>query len=136
MKNKQAFEELQSDFYHYMITEGEIARKTSGDYISRLRFLAQSYLLDDSITLEYIEEILKEENTKRMSRDVYSSKKAMSDFRSGLIKFYTFIHSDYHKRIQDSIISEIKRVEKATSLQMTEKTAIIQSRIGQGVFRT
>jgi len=46
------FESVQSDFYHYMITVGGIAKKTSLDYISRLKFLTQTrgYKLDTDIT--------------------------------------------------------------------------------------
>ena len=51
------FESLQSDFYRYMVTTGGIAKKTSRDYISRLRFLAETggYKLDSNISPEYIE---------------------------------------------------------------------------------
>ena len=54
------FESLQSEFYHYMVTVGGIAKKTSRDYISRLKFLAETggYKLDSNITSEYIDEIM------------------------------------------------------------------------------
>lgn len=43
--------------------------------------------------------------------------------------------SDYHKRIEDSIISDINQIEKSSSLKETEKKALVLSRVGQGVFR-
>lgn len=135
-KLKEQFDCLQSDFYRYMVNFGGIKPKTSRDYIARLRFLSESYLLDSSVTEEYIEEILKEEENKRSTRTVYTSKKSISDFRSGLRKFLTFIKSDYSKVYEDCILSEIKAVESSKTLSVTEKKSIVQSRVGQGTFRT
>lgn len=100
-----------------------------------MKFLAQDYPLDETLTKEKIDEILRQENLKRQSRTVYASKKSLSDFRAGLNKFLAFINSDYHKRIADSIVSEIKAVEKDKSIKVTEKDSIVKSRIGQGIFR-
>lgn len=50
-------------------------------------------------------------------------------------KFLAFINSDYHKRLSDSIISEIKAVEDDINIEVTEKDSIVKSRIGQGIFR-
>lgn len=135
MDNEQIFLEYQSDFYHYMISEGGITKKTGGDYISRLKFLSKDYRLDDNISLEYIDYIINEENIKKTSRSIYTNKHAMSDFRSGLLKFLSFIHSDYRKQINDSILSEIKIINNDTLLKDTQKKAIVLSRIGQGQFR-
>lgn len=72
------FESLQSDFYRYMVTTGGIAKKTSRDYISRLRFLAETrgYKLDTNITPEYIDEIMNSEEIARVGREKYSTKHA------------------------------------------------------------
>lgn len=78
---------------------------------------------------------MRQEDFKRQERSVYTSKKSQSDFRAGLNKFLTFINSDYHKRIADSIITEIKAVENDNTIKMTEKDSIVKSRIGQGIFR-
>lgn len=71
-------ESLQSEFYHYMVTVGGIAKKTSRDYISRLKFLAETggYKLDSNITSEYIDEIMNNEESVRQNRDRYSTKHA------------------------------------------------------------
>jgi predicted restriction endonuclease len=129
------FEDYIPDFYHYMVTEGGLPPKTSHDYISRLRFLARDYQLDERFSEETIKEILLSEDKKRKTRNVYQSRKAMSDFSAGLKKFLAFVVSDYHKRIEDSIISDINQIEKSSSLKETEKKALVLSRVGQGVFR-
>ena len=135
MSNLEKYTDLQADFYHYMVKFGGIAKKTSGDYVTRLKFLAHDYSLDETLTKEKIDEILRQEDFKRQERSVYTSKKSLSDFRAGLNKFLAFINSDYHKRIADSIITEIKAVENDNTIKMTEKDSIVKSRIGQGIFR-
>lgn len=135
MSNLEKYTDLQADFYHYMVKFGGIAKKTSGDYVTRMKFLAHDYSLDETLTKEKIDEILRQEDYKRQERSVYTSKKSQSDFRAGLNKFLAFINSDYHKRIADSIITEIKAVENDNTIKMTEKDSIVKSRIGQGIFR-
>ena len=135
MSNLEKYTDLQADFYHYMVKFGGIAKKTSGDYVTRMKFLAHDYSLDETLTKEKIDEILRQEDLKRQERSVYTSKKRLSDFRAGLNKFLAFINSDYHKRIADSIITEIKAVENDNTIKMTEKDSIVKSRIGQGIFR-
>lgn len=135
MSNLEKYTDLQADFYHYMVKFGGIAKKTSGDYVTRMKFLAHDYSLDETLTKEKIDEILRQEDFKRQERSVYTSKKSLSDFRAGLKKFLAFINSDYHKRIADSIITEIKAVENDNTIKMTEKDSIVKSRIGQGIFR-
>ncbi len=102
MSNLEKYIDLQADFYHYMVKFAGIAKKTSGDYVTRMKFLAHDYSLDETLTKE---------------------------------KFLAFINSDYHKRIADSIVSEINAVENDNTIKATEKESIVESRIGQGVFR-
>lgn len=135
MSNLEKYTDLQADFYHYMVKFGGITKKTSGDYVTRMKFLAHDYSLDETLTKEKIDEILRQEDLKRQERSVYTSKKSLSDFRAGLNKFLSFINSDYHKRIADSIITEIKAVENDNTIKVTEKDSIVKSRIGQGIFR-
>ena len=135
MSNLEKYIDLQADFYHYMVKFAGIAKKTSGDYVTRMKFLAHDYSLDETLTKEKVEEILHQEELKRQRRTVYTSKKSLSDFRAGLNKFLAFINSDYHKRIADSIVSEINAVENDNTIKATEKDSIVKSRIGQGVFR-
>ena len=135
MDRLSIFSDYEVDFYHYMIEKGGIANKTSRDYISRLRFLANSYNLDDSITEEYVNYIIAEEEKKRLNRDKYNTKKALVDFHSGLIKFLHFVESDYRKVLQSNEIEQVSMIKNNKKIVETEKSALIQSRIGQGYFR-
>ena len=135
MSNSEKFSDLQADFYHYMMKYGGITKKTCGDYVTRMKFLAHDYSLDETLTKEKVDEILRQEDLKRQGRKVYSSKKSLSDFRAGLNMFLGFINSDYHKRITDSIIAEIRSLEKDNTINAAEKDSIVKSRIGQGSFR-
>lgn len=135
MANLEKYMDLQADFYHYMVEFGGIAKKTSCDYVTRMKFLAHDYSLDETLTQEKIDEILRQEDLKRQERTVYTSKKSLSDFRAGLNKFLAFVNSDYHKRMEDSILTEIKAVENDNNIKATEKDSIVKSRIGQGIFR-
>lgn len=135
MANLEKYMDLQADFYHYMVEFGGIAKKTSCDYVTRMKFLANDYALDETLTQEKIDEILRQEDLKRQERTVYTSKKSLSDFRAGLNKFLAFVNSDYHKRMEDSILIEVKAVENDNNIKATEKDSIVKSRIGQGIFR-
>lgn len=136
MDKLSIFSDYEVDFYHYMIEKGGIANKTSRDYISRLRFLANSYNLDDSITEEYVDYIIAEEEKKRLNRDKYNTKKSLVDFHSGLMKFLRFVESDYRKVLQNNEIEQVSMINNSKKIVETEKTALIQSRIGQGYFRS
>ena len=136
MSHLQKFLELQADFYHYMVTEGKISEKTSIDYVSRIKFLANDYLLDENITSADIQNILAQEKDKIHSRTVYSNKHAIADFKSGLNKFLEFINSDYRKKLADSLLVDIEDTKNNPHLKETEKEQMIQARIGQGNFRS
>lgn len=135
MKSTLAFQELEHDFLHYMLEFGGIAKKTSHDYVSRMRFLAQYYDLDSNITSDYVEHIMNEERKIYAERDRYNTLKSLGDFHAGLRKFLSFINSGYVQQQTETILSEIKKVEEDTQLNSTERTQIIQSRVGQGIFR-
>lgn len=135
MDSTLAFQELEHDFLHYMMKFGGIAKKTSHDYVSRMRFLSQSYVLDQNITEEYVKHIMDEERKAYADRSKYNTKKALGDFKSGLRKFLEFIKSDYIQNRDDAILSEIRKVEENTQLTPTQRTQIIKSRVGQGSFR-
>lgn len=130
-----SFQDLECDFLQYMLRNGGIAKKTSHDYISRMRFLSNFYVLDSNITDEYVEHIMNEEKKVYAYRNRYNTTKALWDLKAGLNKFLSFIKSGYIQMQNETIISEIKRIEKNTQLTSTERTNIIQSRVGQGLFR-
>lgn len=130
------FSDYEADFYHYMTTEGKIKTKTSHGYISRMRYLAKSYKIDESITINDIERIMESENKKRTSRDKYNTKKAMRDFHAGLVKFYDFINSDYYHTLTGITNTQISEIRNDKNLTLTERNALIQARVGQGKFRS
>ena len=129
------FIELQSDFYFYMITIGNIAPKTGRDYLTRLKFLASKYTLNTTITTEYIEYILSQEEIERSNRTKYSTRHAMNDFKSCLNKFHDFVKSDFSLIKRNLIQAKIKEIESNQSINVTQKSQLINARIGQGVFR-
>lgn len=129
------FLDLEADFYHYMIIFGGIARKTSSDYVTRLKFLSTYYRIDSTLTEEYIDYILDQEDNRRAMRATYSSRKSLSDFRSCLRKFLMFLKSDYKEQCENRVFTEMKKITDTSELPATEKAAILQSRIGQGRFR-
>ena len=129
------FQELEHDFFQYMLHDGGIAKKTSHDYISRMRFLSNSYVLDINVTDDYVEHIMNEERKVYAFREKYNTTKALSDLHAGLRKFLSFIKSGYLQKQKETILSEIKKVEENTQFTTTERTQIIQSRIRQGLFR-
>ena len=53
----------------------------------------------------------------------------------GVRKFRQFILADYKKIQESSVLSEVERIEKDTTIEKTEREAIVKARIGQGLFR-
>lgn len=135
MEMTNVFKSYESAFYRFMISRG-MTRKASSDYISRLRFLSQTYLLDENLSFDDIVVIMNEEEKRRATRSKYSSSHAMTDFRSGLKKFCEFIHSHYQSDLIEKEKNEIVKLEEDLVLQNTERTSLVQSRIGQGTFRS
>ncbi len=129
------FNEIEADFYHYMVTDGNLKAKTSRDYISRLRFLAGYYRLDNSLTMEKIQDILVKETERMQDRVVYNTSHAIGDFSAGLSKLLNFYRSGYINQIIRNEEAEEEHVKRDTSLSNTERIAIIKARIGQGLFR-
>lgn len=135
MESTISFQELEHDFLQFMLKHGGISKKTSHDYVSRMRFLSQFYVLDMNVTKEYVEYIMNEERKVYEHRNRYNTTKALGDLRAGLKKFLSFIKSGYIQKQNETILSEIKKIEENTHLSSTERTQIIQSRVGQGLFR-
>ena len=118
-----------------MVTLGGIAPKTGKDYITRLRFLLPNYDIDSNLTIEKIDDILRLEDLKRIKRTKYNTKKAMTDFKAGLNKFFDFLNSDFDKVFDEIESQEIKKIKESTKVAATDKEAIIRARVGQGSFR-
>lgn len=130
-----SFADLQADFYQYLRTKTNLSKKACGDYVSRLKFLANKYPLDRNFNASKIKDIMNNEKEDMQHRDRYNNAHAMSDFHSGLVKFLAFIDSGFLQEKEQQTIDEINEVENSTTLSKTEKDSIVKSRIGQGLFR-
>ena len=61
MENPYLFLKTESDFYQYLSLFGGINRHSRTNYMSWLKFLSQSYIIDESISDEYIDFIIERE---------------------------------------------------------------------------
>ncbi len=133
---EQYFINEQSDFYNYLIDNNAFKnKKTYRDYITRLRYVSRFYRIDGTITEEDVKYIIEDLKRTMSERDRYNSQNGVRDIASGLKKFIQYAQSDYRKKLHDSILKDESMVRDDTSIDVTEKEAIIKSRIGQGLFR-
>lgn len=124
-----------SDFYHWMVQFGNVNTKSRTNYISWLKFMAGRYELDVDLSEDKIQTIINDERRALSSRTIYKSEKDLVNFKSALRKYKQFLDSNYSEVIQGTILSETRKVQQDNSITLTEKNAIIKSRIGQGLFR-
>lgn len=124
-----------SDFYHWMAQFDEVSAKSRTNYISWLKFLSQRYDINDHISEDDIQRIINNERGALTSRPIYGSERDLINFKSALRKYRKFLDSNYGKIVEDSILSETRRIQEDDSITATEKEAIIGARIGQGLFR-
>ena len=135
MENNSSIIENASDFFHYLVEKGGVNRHTRKNYMSWLSFLSKHYKIDNTINTDYIDHILTTENKERLNRNIYTKEKDLINFASALRKYKAFIESNYEIKKEREIRLEISNIDNDKTLKNTEKTAIIQSRLGQGVFR-
>ena len=121
-----------SDFYHWMVQFGNVNTRSRTNYISWLKFMAGRYELDDDLSEGKIQTIINDERRALSSRTIYKSEKDLVNFKSALRKYKQFLDSNYSEVIQETILSETQKVQQDNSITLTEKNAIIKSRIGQG----
>ena len=135
MENQYLFLKTESAFFQYLTLYGGINRHSRTNYMSWLKFLSQDYPIDDTISDDYIDSIIEHERLLLHTREIYTSERDLVNFKSALRKYQTFVHSDFHKMQEETILAEIEEVENDTFITNTERTAIIKSRVGQGDFR-
>ena len=135
MENQYLFLKTESAFFQYLTLYGGINKHSRTNYMSWLKFLSQDYPIDDTISDEYIDSIIESERLLLHTREIYTSERDLVNFKSALQKYQTFVHSDFHKMQEETILAEIEEVENDTFITNTERTAIIKSRVGQGEFR-
>jgi len=130
------FSEWESDFYHYLSSPlGGINKHSRTNYMSWLKFLSKNYPISDRIDETKIDAIIERERELLNSRNIYNTPRDLINFRSALRKFRQFILADYKKIQESSVLSEVERIEKDTTIEKTEREAIVKARIGQGLFR-
>lgn len=132
--NQVIFADYEADFYHYMLTVGGLQKKTSRDYISRMRFLSDTYTLDNHFTKEKMEDIIAKERVLMATRDRYNTDHAVGDLQACLRKFLDFVNFDYGALVKKVEEEEVSKVEADQTLNETERKQIVKSRLGQGDF--
>ncbi|MCQ2295710.1 MAG: HNH endonuclease [Bacteroidales bacterium] len=132
----QSFLDEQSDFFQYMKDQQLFkSNKTYHDYLSRLRFVAQYYNLDKSLTESDVSGIIADLKATASTRERYNTPKGISDIASGLKRFLEYIKSDYRKVLDQSILAEEEKIINDSNIPSTERESLIRARIGQGKFR-
>ena len=89
-----------SDFYHWMAQFDEVNARSRTNYISWLKFLSNNYDIDERISDESINEIIKSESGLLTSRHIYKNEKDLVNFKSALRKYKKFVderHIQYLK---------------------------------------
>lgn len=124
------FESLSEDFIYYMRSVEHLKDNTVQNYISWLKFLSESYPIDEKIEEKDIIKILEQEKKSCLERNKYKTPKSISDFKSALNKFHLFLAS---RNNEENILYQI---QNDLTLNSTEKEMIIQARVGQGKFRS
>lgn len=134
-----SFAEHQADFYQYMNRVGGLSKKSITNYLSWLKFLANDYVLDKTLTSERIAEILQQEERRQSQRRIYDTKKDLTNFKSSLNKFLAYVQSDYRRekvrKKSEKDKQELDKIADDVQLSETEKSTLVKARIGQGLFR-
>lgn len=99
-------------------------------------FLSKHHSFADNIFDEEIDRIVNAERLNLNGRAIYGKERDVRNFQSALRKFKAFCHSNYSQRARQQIESEIEQICNDTSITQTEKAALIQSRVGQGLYRS
>ena len=89
--------------------------------------------ITDGFEYDLFQYLITEKN-ETPQKSVQLIKKVMHNEEQTIVD--EFKKSDYHKRIENSIISQIKTIKVNPQLDKTQKKSIIMSRIGQGLFRS
>lgn len=129
------FSDYMSDFHHYLCRYGGVNSHTRTNYISWLQFLSEKYVIDETLSIDAVNLILSKENEDRNGRDKYKNEKDITNFGSALKKFMAFIASGYSNNLDKIDSDVVEEINQNVKISQTEKSAIIMSRIGQGLYR-
>lgn len=135
-KNVYSFSEHLSEFYHYLTDYGGVNAHSRTNYISWLKFLdEQGYTLTELQSYDDIDDLLAMDVSRQPHRSIYTKPNDIVNFKSALRKYLKFRQSDFARQQEDTILAEINKVKNDATLSITEREAIVKSRVGQGKFR-
>lgn len=84
----------EEEFWKFMDINGPNEKESKTNYISWLRYISRRYnIVDDQITKEKIDRVTVNLLNTSEDRDVYKTKKAVSDIESALNKYLKFVSS-------------------------------------------
>ena len=115
----------ENEFNLYML-EQNIGKGAKNNYRSWLRFIEKHHDLSN-LSPEIIDKIIKNLENTVDSREVYTRKDDISNFKSALRKFYSFLNDLQKDDFEYNLITENIS---------TDKKQVILSRLGQGNFRS
>jgi|GEM_PF-2615246 len=115
------FTETEADFFQYLIKYGEINSYSRSNYMSWLNFLSKEYQIDNNLTNETITDVIAQENSKRLFRNIYKNENDISNFKSALKKYLSFLSSDFKTVTEEMIKSEVAVIEKKPSCQQQKR---------------
>lgn len=134
--NVHNFTEHLSEFYHYLTIQGGVNAHSRTNYISWLKFLdEQGYALTELRTFDDIDDLLTMDASRQSQRSIYTKPNDIVNFKSALRKYLKFRQSDFVHQQENTILSEINKVQNDAMLSITEREAIVKARVGQGKFR-
>lgn len=131
----------ESEFYQYMLQEG-MSRNSCNLYKSMLTFISQAHPLGNDLTETAIDHIISSERERQKlpSRTVYTTEKDLGNFRSVLRKYALYLKSDFKKRNEEAIFSEINKterlfVDKAEQIVLSGRNEAYHA-VNQSIIRT
>lgn len=118
-------------------SRSEKAKKSAiVNYISWMKYLSWKYPIDPSMTEQTKKEIIANLKETANLRDKYKSTRDYGNFSTALNKYLEFLRSPYASLNQNDIEDHEEDALKEMDIPITEKTALIKARRGQGQFRT
>jgi putative restriction endonuclease len=128
------FSTIESDFEQYLKQDDKVSLNSSRNYISWLKFLSKEHVIDLDLNETRIEHILEQEEIKRKNRDHYVKEKDLKNFKSTLKKYFKF-STEYPSILKKAMDEEESKIKENLDIPETTKTALVESRRGQGRFR-
>lgn len=124
--------ENEAEFWVFMAANGPSGKNSKTNYISWLRFVAKEYSpINSMLSSHRVNELCARILADSDNREIYKKPKDTTNIKSALNKYCKFIKAN----TKFNLYEEIDTVVKDHNLDQTTKKAIIDARIGQGLFR-